>query len=63
MFKQFIIFVLMLSLNVLAGCASVHKGAEKVGEATGKAISVPNSLSEGAAKGIAGEPESNPYNR
>ena len=63
MVKNTIFFILMLSLTFLSGCASVNKGAEKVGEVGGKAAKVPISASEGAAKGIAGEPESNPYNR
>jgi uncharacterized protein YcnI len=50
-----------------AGCAStlesVNKGAEKVGETGGKVMRVPHSVGEGAAKGIAGESESNPYGR
>lgn len=54
------IFLFFLTLT---GCASVHEGARKTGEAGGKAVSVPNSLSEGAAEGIKGQPESNPYNR
>ena len=56
-------FVLILSLSVLGGCAAMNKGAEKTGEAAGKAMRVPISASEGTAKGIAGEPESNPYKR
>jgi predicted enzyme related to lactoylglutathione lyase len=49
------------------GCAStlesVNKGAEKVGETGGKIMRVPHSVGEGAASGIAGDPESNPYGR
>ena len=60
MFNKTIIFILMLFLTLPAGCASVNKGAEKVGEAGGKVMKVPISASEGAAKGVAGEEESNP---
>ena len=63
MLKKTIMFVLILSLSVLGGCAAMNKGAEKTGEAAGKAMRVPISASEGTAKGIAGEPESNPYKR
>ena len=49
------------------GCAStlesVNKGAENVGETGGKIMRVPHSVGEGAASGIAGDPESNPYGR
>jgi uncharacterized protein YceK len=61
----------ILSLAVIAlfvsGCASTmenaNKGAEKAGEAAGRVMRVPHSASEGTASGIAGEPNSNPYNR
>ncbi len=46
-----------------SGCAGVNKAAEKVGETGGKAMKVPTSVSEGAAKGMKGEEESNPYDR
>jgi hypothetical protein len=58
---------LAIILLFASGCAStmedVNKGAEKAGEAGGRVLRVPHSISEGAASGIAGEPESNPYNR
>ncbi|MEE8575535.1 MAG: hypothetical protein V3T30_08995 [Thermodesulfobacteriota bacterium] len=63
MFKRFGFLFVALVLFSPYGCASVHQGAETAGEAGGKVISVPNSVSEGAAKGIAGKPKSNPYNR
>jgi ABC-type Fe3+-citrate transport system substrate-binding protein len=61
----------ILGLTVLllfvSGCASTlenaNTGAEKVGEAGGKVMRIPHSVSEGTASGIAGEPDSNPYNR
>jgi hypothetical protein len=63
MLKKSIICIIALSLSVLGGCAAMNKGAEKTGEVAGKAMRVPISASEGTAKGIAGEPESNPYKR
>lgn len=63
MIKKLGLLLLVSILSILYGCASVHQGAETVGEAGGKVISVPNSVSEGAAEGIAGKPKSNPYNR
>ncbi len=63
MFTKTVILILMFSFTAFAGCASVNKGAEKVGEAGGKVMKVPISASEGAAKGVAGEEESNPYKR
>ncbi len=52
-----------LGLITMYGCETVNKGAEKGGEGVGKVLRVPNSASEGAAEGIRGKPESNPYNR
>ena len=60
-------FCMALIIMLSSGCASsleeVNKGAEKAGETGGKVMRVPTSVSEGAAKGMAGEPESNPYGR
>ena len=65
MIKQILSIVIILLFA--AGCAStlesVNKGAGKVGETGGKVMRVPHSVGEGTAKGIAGEPESNPYGR
>jgi hypothetical protein len=58
---------LVLSLLFTFGCPStseqVNKGAKEVGKTGGKIIRVPSSVSEGAAEGIAGESESDPYER
>ena len=59
--NKLIIFLLFLA--PLAGCETVHQGAETVGEAGGRVISIPNSISKGAAEGIKQKPKSNPYNR
>jgi hypothetical protein len=58
---------LAVFLLFVSGCASTlenaNRGAEKTGEAAGKVMRIPHSASEGTASGIAGEPDSNPYNR
>jgi hypothetical protein len=46
-----------------SGCQSANQGANQAGQATGGAMKVPNSFSEGAAQGVAGQPNANPYNR
>lgn len=65
-YKMFILFF-AISLAAMSGCAStmkdVNKGAKETGKAGGSVIQVPHSVSEGVAEGIAGEPESNPYDR
>jgi len=64
-FSYMVLCSLMLVLS--GGCSSalneVNKGAKGVGKAGGQIIRIPNSVSEGISEGIAGEPESNPYNR
>ena len=60
--------IMILLLVAASGCASttvdkVNKDAHHAGEKTGEVMRVPHSASEGIAEGIAGEPESNPYNR
>lgn len=61
--KILVVAIFTLGLGIMYGCETVHEGAEKGGEGVGKALSVPNSASEGAAEGFRGKPESNPYNR
>jgi hypothetical protein len=66
MFKKLRGLILILSLLLTFSCTTLekaNKGAKEVGKPVGKVLRVPGSLSEGVAKGIAGEPESNPYNR
>ncbi len=63
MVKKIGIMILFVSVVMLTGCETVNRGAEKVGKTGGKVMRVPHSVSEGAAEGIAGEPESNPYGR
>jgi hypothetical protein len=50
----------------LVGCSTletVNRGAKTAGKGAGQVMRLPNSAAEGAAEGIAGQPESNPYNR
>lgn len=61
------ILALVILFIFASGCASTlenaNRGAEKTGEAAGNVMRIPHSASEGTASGIAGEPDSNPYNR
>ena len=56
-----------LGLLFVCGCASeiesANQGANQVGQAAGGVSRLPNSFSEGAAKGVAGQPSPNPYGR
>ncbi len=66
MFKKLRGLILILSLLLTFSCTTLekaNKGAKEVGKPVGKVLRIPGSFSEGAAEGIAGEPESNPYNR
>jgi len=68
MFRKVSGLVVILALAAAMGCASTtidkaNKDAETAGKKTGEVMRVPHSASEGIAEGIAGEPESNPYNR
>jgi len=63
MIRIFVVALFIVGLGSMYGCETVNKGAEKGGEGVGKVLRVPNSASEGAAEGLRGKPESNPYNR
>jgi hypothetical protein len=52
-----------VGLLFACGCESVNQGAHQAGQATGGAMRVPNSFTEGAAQGVAGQPNANPYGR
>jgi hypothetical protein len=56
-----------LGLLFACGCASTsesaNKGANQVGQGVGGVSRLPNSFSEGAAQGVAGQPSPNPYGR
>jgi hypothetical protein len=47
----------------LAGCESVHQGVRDASEPVGSVSRLPNSVMEGAAQGVAGQPTPNPYKR
>ena len=59
--------IVLTGLVILTGCASTledaHQGIRTVAQPAGSAARVPNSVMEGAAEGVAGQPKSNPYNR
>lgn len=67
MFRKLRYLILVIVVLCTLGCTSTHeqvnKGAQDVGKPVGKILRIPGSASEGVAEGIAGEPESNPYNR
>ncbi len=67
MFNKLKGLILILSLLFTFSCRStleeVNKGAKEIGKPVGKVLRIPGSASEGVAEGIAGEPESNPFNR
>lgn len=54
-------------LLMTCGCASqmetANQGANQAGQTAGGVARLPNSVTEGAAKGVAGQPSPNPYNR
>ena len=59
--------VIALGLLFACGCASqmesANKGANQAGQTAGGVMRLPNSVSEGAAQGVAGQPSPNPYGR
>ena len=65
--RKFLGLLLLFSLPLFYGCAcsleTVNKDAREAGESAGKVISLPTSVSEGAAEGVKGEDDPNPYNR
>ncbi|MGD1020121.1 MAG: hypothetical protein ABSA12_12485 [Verrucomicrobiia bacterium] len=63
MSKKFVTAAFALGLLLICGCESVNQGANQAGQTTGSAMRVPNSVSEGAAQGVAGQPNANPYGR
>lgn len=63
----FVLPMAVTGLLLLSGCASqmesANQGANTAGQTVGGAMRIPNSATEGAAKGIAGPPTANPYGR
>jgi hypothetical protein len=56
-----------VGLLLACGCASqmesANQGAKQGGQAAGGVMRLPNSVTEGAAQGVAGQPNANPYGR
>ena len=67
MLRKMVKLVLTVGLLCALGCASTlesaNKGAEDAGKTGGQVLRIPLSASGGVAEGVAGEAESNPYNR
>lgn len=67
MIRIFISIIAAVGLLFACGCASTtesaNQGANQVGQTVGGVSRVPNSFSEGAAQGVAGQPNANPYGR
>ena len=67
MIKKLATSIAVLGLLLVCGCASqmesANRGANQAGQTVGGAARLPNSFTEGAAKGTAGQPSPNPYNR
>jgi len=66
--RVFLISIMVgVALLLAGGCASqiesANQGANQAGETVGDVSRLPNSFSEGAAKGVASQPSANPYNR
>ena len=67
MIRLFVCPLAVIGLLFASGCASqmesANKGANQAGQTVGGVTRLPNSFTEGAAKGTAGQPSPNPYNR
>jgi hypothetical protein len=63
MIRKLISTMSLVGVLFACGCQSANQGANQAGQATGGAMKVPNSFTEGAAQGVAGQPNANPYNR
>lgn len=63
MIRELISTMAAIGLLFACGCQTANQGANQAGQATGGAMRVPNSFEEGAAQGVAGQPNANPYNR
>jgi hypothetical protein len=67
MMRIWISTIVVLGLMFACGCASqmesANQGVGQAGQTVGGVSRLPNSFSEGAAKGVAGQPSPNPYNR
>ena len=67
MIRKHIYTLIAAGLLLGSGCASqmesANQGANQAGQTAGGVARLPNSFTEGAAKGTAGQPSPNPYNR
>jgi len=67
MIRLWISTIAAVGLLFACGCASqinsANQGANQAGQTVGGVSRLPNSFSEGAAQGVAGQPSPNPYGR
>ena len=67
MIRPWISTMVAVGLLLACGCASqinsANQGANQAGQTVGGVSRLPNSFSEGAAQGVAGQPSPNPYGR
>ncbi len=67
MILRLISTMIAAGLLFAGGCASqiesANEGANQVGQTAGGISRIPNSVMEGAAEGVAGQPNPNPYGR
>ena len=56
---------LLCSLLILTGCETVHEASRATGRVAGDIVTIPGSVTEGAAESVHGgtTPEENPYGR
>ena len=67
MIRTLISALASVGLLFACGCASqtesANKTANQAGQTAGGVMRLPNSVEEGAAQGVAGQPNANPYGR
>ena len=67
MIRTMISTLAAVGLLFACGCASqtesANKTANQAGQTVGGVARLPNSVTEGAAQGVAGQPNANPYGR
>jgi hypothetical protein len=67
MIRKLISAMIAFGVVITCGCASqmesANKGANQAGQTAGGVMRLPNSVEEGAAQGVAGQPNPNPYGR
>ena len=60
---QVILTIMFIVSFFLAGCETVHQGAQEVGKPIGETFKAVGGVTEGAASGYADDEGPNPYNR